>query len=188
VIQHRNGSKDGMDQEFRLNEALQLHKTLMALDNHLFEQLLDPSQDGPGPSALSAVDVALCTSARCILYHMYACNDPDVLDERREEETVLQATCIEGMKQSLGLRLPALARHVLHQSVEFPERLSFLVVQCIYDAASECQWLIREGEVAVEGIATTLELLVETLNALSQRWGVASTYYPTPDTSYKSFN
>lgn len=108
---------------------------------------------------------------------MYACNPIDISGERLGEETVLQGACIEGMKQTIAIRLPAIARHVLRQGVECPERLNPLVIQCIYDAASECQWLLREGEV-VEGVADTLELLVEALNALSQRWGVAGQYNP----------
>ncbi|KAH8881068.1 hypothetical protein GQ53DRAFT_848507 [Thozetella sp. PMI_491] len=172
VIHHRDSQRDGPNREFALHEALQLHTTLIALDKHL-SQPMDEPQDGV---PVSTVDVALCTSARYILYHLYACIESEVMEERRGEESVLQAICIDGVKQTINTRLPALARHVLQQGAEHPERSNPLVIQCLYDSASECQWLLKEGDEAVEGTSTTLKLLVDALKLLAERWGVAEKY------------
>ncbi|RDW59266.1 hypothetical protein BP5796_12190 [Coleophoma crateriformis] len=174
LIHHRNGQKDSLNRKFRLDEAHQLNNTLMALDTHL-SRAMDVPQDGV---PVSTVDVALCTSARFVLYHMYACNEPDVLDERREEESRLQAICIEGLKQAIATRLPSLAWHVMQQGAAFPERSNPLVIQCLYDSAAECQWLLEEGETTIDGTTTTLKLLVEALTFLARRWSVAGNCIP----------
>ncbi len=131
---------------------------------------MDQPQDG---IAVSTVDVALCTWARFVLYNMYACNEPDVMEERRAEENVLQAACIDGLRHTIGTRLPLLAQHVLQQGAEYPERSNRLVIRCFYDGAAKCQWILREGDLAVEGVSTTLKLLMVALKLLAQRWGVA---------------
>jgi hypothetical protein len=103
---------------------------------------------------------------------MYACNQPDVLSERLAEESAMQTASIDGIKQIIATRGAVLARRLLRQGAENLDRSSPLVIHCLYDAATECQWFVREGDV-VEGAASTLQLLVEALTLLAQRWGVA---------------
>ncbi|KAK7408030.1 hypothetical protein QQX98_009803 [Neonectria punicea] len=165
VINHRNCRKDALTRDFILDEALQLSATLTALDSYLSQ----PVDDG---AAASTVDMALCTAARMALYHMYACNQPDVQAPRLAEESAMQTESIVGINQIVGLRGAALARCVLQQGAESLARSNPLVIQCLYDAATECEWFIREGDV-VEGARETLQLLMEALRLLAQRWGVA---------------
>jgi hypothetical protein len=106
---------------------------------------------------------------------MYACNEPDAMDQRREEESVLQEICIEGVKKSVTEYIPSLAWHVLQQATEHPERMNPLVIQCLYDVASECQWLLQEGSMAIEGADITLKQVVETLRVLGKRWNASGT-------------
>ncbi|KAF7545204.1 hypothetical protein G7Z17_g9349 [Cylindrodendrum hubeiense] len=178
VINHKNYRKDSQNWEFILDEALQLNTTLSALDSYV-SQPMEARQEN---ETVATVDVALCISARLALYHMYACNEPDVLAPRRAEETQMQAECIVGIKQIIATRSPALARCVIQQGAENLDRSSPLVIQSLYDAATECQWFLREGDV-VEGAGTTLRLLMGALNLLAQRWGLAGKYNPDVDFS-----
>jgi hypothetical protein len=63
-----------------------------------------------------------------------------------------------------------------------------LAAQVIYDAASETQWLIGEGEALFEGIDVVYNELVEALGILAQRWQVAGRFQsPRPLLSSLSF-
>lgn len=168
VINHRNYRKDSQNWELILDEAIQLNATLTALDSYVSQ----PMEAQPDDETTSAIDVALCTCARLVLYQMYACNEPDVLAPRRAEETEMQADSIAGIKQIMSTRSPALARCVLRQGAENLDKSNPLVIQCLYDAATECQWFLREGDV-VEGTETTLQLVTGALNLLAQRWALA---------------
>ncbi|KAH7156585.1 hypothetical protein EDB81DRAFT_395582 [Dactylonectria macrodidyma] len=168
VINHRNYRKDSENWGLILDEAIQLNTTLTALDSYVSQ----PMEALQSDEWVSTIDVALCTCARLALYHLYACNEPDVSAPRRAEESIMQAASIAGIKQIISTRSPALAQCVLRQGAENLDRSSPLVVQCLYDAATECQWFLKEGDV-VEGAATTLRLLMGALNLLAQRWGLA---------------
>lgn len=178
VINHRNYRKDSQNWEFILDEALQLNATLTALDSYVSQSMEAQPDDG----ATSAIDVALCTCARLVLYGMYACNEPDVLAPRRAEETEMQADSIAGIKQIMSTRSPALARCVLRQGTENLDTSNPLVIQCLYDTATECQWFLREGDV-VEGTETTLQLVIGALNLLAQRWALAGKFHSAVDLS-----
>ena len=153
-----------------LDEALQLIMTLNALDEHVSRPMGEPRYGDP---TASTVEVALCTVARLTLYHMYSCNNPDILSERLAEEGAIQVSCLDGLKQIINTRAAVLASCVIQQGTENINRSSPLVVQCLYDVATECQWFIREGDV-VEGAGRTMKLLIEALTLLAQRWGIAS--------------
>lgn len=168
MISHRNPRKDILARQFILDEALQLNTTLNALNQHLSL----PGNDLQEGDAPTTVDLALCISARLALYHMYACNLPDPSAERLAEESMMQTECIEGIKDIISSGAAILAQNVLQQGAENLDRSSPLVLQSLYDVATECQWFIREGAV-VEGAENTLQLLIEALTLLRQRWSVA---------------
>ncbi|KAF2802284.1 uncharacterized protein BDZ99DRAFT_483019 [Mytilinidion resinicola] len=170
VLNHRDCRKDTLSREHVLNEALQLNVTLTALDKHLAH----PMDEQHPVEGIKTADVALCTSARMTLYHMYACNIPDVLSERRVEEAAMQTASIEGLKHIIATRAPLLARFVLRQGAEL-HKASPLVIHCLYDAASECQWFVREGGVIPEAKGT-LRVLIEALTLMAKRWCVAGKY------------
>jgi hypothetical protein len=122
-----------------------------------------------GAEDVAPVDAALSLSARWMLYHMYACNSPGEAGPRLADETTLQAECVAGLRESVATKLPALAQRVIRIGAE---RSSPLVLHSLYDAASECKWLLMEGE-AVEGADVALTLLQEALEVVAKRWGVA---------------
>ncbi|KAF4854063.1 Transcription factor BOA15 [Colletotrichum siamense] len=163
VLAHRNSRKDSVIQKETLDQALQLEATLGALDSHL-------SQATDGESAI--VDLALCTVARLTLYHGYACIQPGARGERLPEESDMQNASIRGLKQIISTRGPMIATFVIQQAAIDINSLSPLVIQVLYDIATECQWFVREGDVA-DGADTTLQLAMEALILLSQRWTVA---------------
>ena len=150
VLNHRNTPKTVANKQILLNEALQLDATLTALDTHLARAMDEGLQ-----SDLTTVDLALCTSARITLYQIYACNLPDAVLERLEEESHLQAVSIKGVTQILGVRSRAIASRVLAECAADLDATSPLVLKCLYETASECQWLIREGDM-VEGVEERL--------------------------------
>ncbi|KAH6900634.1 hypothetical protein B0T10DRAFT_600897 [Thelonectria olida] len=164
VISHRDYPKDSRPRKAILDEALQLDATLTALDNYL-------SQAAGSGEAATPLDVALCVCARLALYHMYACNIHDPSEERLTEESTMQSACIVGLQQIMGPRGAALARCVLTHGVD---RSSPLIAQSLYDIATECQWFLREGDMAAEGAAETMQLLMEALSLLAQRWEIGS--------------
>lgn len=166
VLAHRNSRKDSVIQKETLDQALQLEATLGALDSHL-------SQSTDGGSAI--VDLALCTVARLTLYHGYACIQPGARGERLPEESDMQNASIRGLKQIISARGPMIATFVIQQAAIDVNSLSPLVIQVLYDIATECQWFVREGDVA-DGADTTLQLAMEALILLSERWTVAGAY------------
>ncbi|KAF2798554.1 hypothetical protein K505DRAFT_357400 [Melanomma pulvis-pyrius CBS 109.77] len=172
VVNHRNRRKDEMAREFILEEALQLSATLTALDKHLSR----PMDELHADETITLVDVALCTSARLALYNMYACNQANVQNvhpERLPKESTIQIASIAGIKQVISTRGAAIAWHVLRQGTTSLDGSSPIVIHCLYDAATECAWFVREGDI-VEGAASTLQLLVQALTLLAGRWAVAS--------------
>ncbi|KAL0939844.1 fungal specific transcription factor [Colletotrichum truncatum] len=164
VLSHRSSRKGSLVSKDILNEALQLEATLSALDMHLSQSF---------HAAATAVDVALCTVARLTLYHGYACIQPAAVGERLPEESEMQNVSIRGLKQIISVCGPMLASVVIQQAAQNFNSLSPLVIQVLYDIATECQWFVREGDV-VEGADTTLQLVTEALGLISQRWRVAA--------------
>lgn len=171
VVSHRNCRKEEVDHEFVLDEALQLSATLTALDKHLSGPMDEQHVD----RTVSIVDVALCTSARLMLYNMYACNHFDGITERLAKESTIQTECIAGLKQIIATRGAVIAWHVIQQGTKDPSTVSPLIIHSLYSVATECQWFIREDY--TEGAASSLVLLIKALTLLAQRWRVAGQYF-----------
>ncbi|KAI9152101.1 Transcription factor BOA15 [Paramyrothecium foliicola] len=172
VLQHRTAMRGTSDRAFVLVQAMQLATTLAALDQHLGWRMDDA--EAPTSNEITTVDVAICTCARLALYHIYACNLPDATGERFSEESALQQASIDGIQQIINVRGAALARCVIEQCSANPERSSPLVVQALYDAATECLWFEREGGDVMDAATSTLQLLMQALALLAERWSVAS--------------
>lgn len=167
VLNHRNTAQTATNKQALLTEALQLNATLTALDKHLARGMDDGQQ-----SDLTTVDLALCTSVRITLYQMYGCNQPGAVSERLEDESHLQSASIEGITQIIAVRSREIASYVLAESATNLAATSPLVLKCLYETASECQWLMREGSI-IEGVEETSRLAVEALTVLGKRWAVA---------------
>lgn len=151
VLHHRNTSC--IDTRLRLLEALQLHRTLVSLDRHLAEN--------PG----HVLARALCYSARLVLYGFYGCNEHfEVSEERVSEETEMQSASLAGLRE-VSHSVYGLASAQLGV-----ETVSPLLCHCLYLAASELAWFLREG---VSGEVACLGVVVGLLRRVGERWGVA---------------
>lgn len=166
VLKHRDSCDP--DHTARLDEALQLHSALTALDVHLVQTnaVADP--------VTCSVDLALCCSARLALYNLYACNEPSGgAQERVAGESEMQTVALEGIRNIAAVQVPDLARGLLRSGdgEEGAEVGGPLVAQCLYHAATECQWFVREG--MWPEMETSLQLATEALALMAGRWGVA---------------
>ncbi|GKT59957.1 fungal specific transcription factor [Colletotrichum tofieldiae] len=103
---------------------------------------------------------------------MYACTQSDATSEGLPAEIEMQAASIKGLKQIVSTRGTDLALCAFRQGMKDVNRLSPLLVQCLYDIATDCQGFKRKGD-AIEGMEKTMTLVTGTLALLSLRWGVA---------------
>ncbi|KAH8886426.1 hypothetical protein GQ53DRAFT_694802 [Thozetella sp. PMI_491] len=169
VIKHRDEAH--RNRCAQLEEAIQLHTTLLTLDTRLLQDtgIADAAAQDTG----DFIDLALCCLARLSLYNMYACNET-VSEERVPQESEMQAFSLAGIKSIGAERVPVIARKVLQEGEYGLSTTSPLILQCLYHAATECQWFVREE--AGNDMSEALQLILDSLMLLTKRWKVASTY------------
>jgi hypothetical protein len=175
VQHHRSTRRTSPDRETTLTDALQLHSTLVALDNHLAQQL-DAAFTALSPAGWcgGADDLAVCCSARMMLYDMYGCNDPHAGAlpwDRIGLETEMQAASLGGLKQVVGQRVAQMARAVLALDEVAMDGISPLIIECLYTGACECKWFVKES--AAENMAAILQDLTNALGLIGKRWQIA---------------
>ncbi|KAI1492885.1 hypothetical protein F5X96DRAFT_690015 [Biscogniauxia mediterranea] len=184
VLSHRNKALagGGLAPRFRMSEARQLHAILVSLSTHL----------NCGGEVLGAegtwVSFAMCSSARLILYNMYACNERYSAEhERSTEEAEMQKLALGGIievaratgqfaRQILDLTRAAVVgggygEDSSHRSGVIP---SPFVAHLLYSAATECEWFILEQQDS--DAAVSLREIVELLRVMAGRWQVAGIY------------
>ena len=162
VLRHQNDHE--MENSFRFSEAFQLYKTLVALDTLLQK----PTISFQGP-VYSDDALALCCSARFLLYDMYACNEDHDGDPIGLEEE-LQRASLEGIKETTE-RVYELSKRIKLSMLEKALPAGPLVIHCLYYAASECAWFFREDHVLRMQMA--FQDIVDVLRLLQRRWQVA---------------
>ena len=176
VIKHRDCKYSFEDRQSRLLEANQLHCTLLALSSHLRGKCYHASDD---TDSSFIVPWAFCSSARFILYELYACNEfhPKVTDIGIAEEVAMQQTSLDGINTVLE-DVSHVSEHVLNVPTlygdEAVSRLSPLLCHCIYLAVSECNWLCQEEK--SEHRVAQLDILSKSLQVLARVWNVTSMY------------
>jgi hypothetical protein len=164
-LRHRDDVHNRANRSICLSEALQLHKTLVALDSSLSQEF--PT---PGPDGFSLEASTLCCSARLILYNLYGCNEPDDIHSdqvRQAEETEMQQVAIQGIKNVIFVRMPCIS-NVIAMSTDL---LSPLTCYSFYHTASEYAWFVRENP-AIE-TANLLKTFIEFLRTMAKRWKIA---------------
>ncbi|KAI5923989.1 hypothetical protein F4810DRAFT_157172 [Camillea tinctor] len=185
VLRHRDEARlgGGLAPRFRMAEARQLHGILVALGTHL-------GGDGEGVLADQGtwVALAMCWSARLILYNMYACNERYSADhERSTEEAEMQKLTLGGIIE-VAQATGRFARQVLdlmddaNAYDEHTEGSSYyggiipspLVANTLYAAATECEWFILEQQDS--DAAVSLREIVQLLQVTAERWQVAGIY------------
>lgn len=165
----------GMDVAERLLEALRFHEAFVALDAGL--QDLPTGFDGPvsfmaEEAGLPAL--AICCSARFLLYGQYGCNEADKVatSERITLEAEAQSISIRDKEVMASTTVPKIARGVVEQKVSTGAAplVSFLVAHCLYHAAKECAWFIKEYH--EERVYVALREVVGGLRAVGEDWRV----------------
>lgn len=157
-----------MDVTERLLEALQLHEGFILLDIHLQEHFPDT------PEAISPA-LAICCSARFLLYGRYGCNEADRTAgaERIALETEAQTIALRDIEVMASVTVPGIARSIIAdgKAAARPGLCGNpLVAPCLYDAATECAWFIRENH--EEKMAVALRGIVHALRELQNDWRV----------------
>lgn len=157
MLGHRDDpAKATTDPHFRLSEAHQLHQTLLALSTYLNHKAQDRSM---------LVAIALCYSARLVLYDIYACNNQfSALGIRMSEEEDMQKASIRGYRDVTREMFNLLDDG--DGLVESP-----FICHCLYQASAVFAWFIREkGD--VEEVAG-LRAVVGRLRGVERTWRVA---------------
>ena len=183
VIGHRNLSKAGdPDTTFQLNEALQLHRTLVALKGRItVGESLGNQNLSEAESSIEAL--ALVCSARFILYNIYGCSEPDVRlnSNQLQLATEMQRLSIEGVVDLATNWVPKIAKLVTDifnsssGSKLAGKTISPTLIHCLYHAATEHAWFIREG--CGPDMTSRLKVCVSALEQLQTSWAVSSKIY-----------
>ena len=118
--------------------------------------------------------IAICCSARFLLYELYACNEHfEGIPTGREAQ--VQTVALQGIEQCVGTMFQ-LALRV--QQGTTTQQHGIFVTHALYWAASECRWYINEGK---REALVILDALVTALKMLNNRWRRAGRYQNAPE-------
>ncbi|KAF5588031.1 Zn(II)Cys6 transcriptional activator [Fusarium subglutinans] len=151
-------------------EALQLHIVLTALDQGIMSNDCDiTTAHGSLHSALS-----LCSLARLLLYNEYACNEPSfsTTRERLAAEVEMQQIALASIQHIVSKTIPQMARQIVSASQQQSKgpRYSPVLASCLYHAATECAWFVKENNDA--DMVAGLEAITQALQVLKSEWAV----------------
>lgn len=167
--------REESDLAYQYQEALQLHRTVQSLS----QILTDESDEFCGSSVNIYTQTSLftaqafCYSALLNLYDMYSCIDittPASIGMPGQVE--LQQTAITGLKD-LSVVVHQFAKRI-KEVVHFEGllRVSPFVIECLYQAAANHAWYVRETE--NQEFRRMMVDVKEVLQILGQKWGAAS--------------
>ena len=133
VLRHLDDSSLPLD--YRFTEALQLSRTTRALADVLAD---DPPEIDAETRPSLCTSIAITYSGLLTLYDSYSCSEK-ANKPGTEEQLVMQKQGIEGLTEISG-RVLELARGV-REIVKHGglDRLSPMVIDCIYQAAANCK-------------------------------------------------
>ncbi|KAJ6441326.1 fungal specific transcription factor [Purpureocillium lavendulum] len=171
-----------------LEEAMYLHKALLALDASLnlpgmlsthsypWTDGASPFQDG-GDGTQCAM--ALCCSARILLYSEYGCNEPEARTTTRERvamETEAQRVAYREIEKMAAMTIPKMAKLTVQASngAAAKPSTSPLLAHCMYHGATECAWFIKENH--ERNMYAALRQIVRGLKAVQSEWRVGGEY------------
>lgn len=158
---HRHRSDRQSEPSFRLNEAMQLNRTLIALDS--MTQAPSSREGAEYPDCA----IAICCSARFLLYERYACMENDYEGFPTGQEAEVQKQSLFGIEQCVE-RMYQLALRLLGREKSSDLHTgSILVIHALYWACSECRWYVKEGKLGALGL---IETMVDALRILNRRW------------------
>ncbi|KAK4541915.1 hypothetical protein LTR36_007279 [Oleoguttula mirabilis] len=168
VIRHLNDTNLPLDYKFE--EALQLNRTIRALAGLLPKEA---EEDDPTLRPTLCTSMAICYSALLILHDHYSCTERSV-PNGPEAQLVLQKECIDGLAE-----ISATAMNLARRIRGFIDRaglgrVSPFTIDCIYQAAANYAWYVRESSDPACG--ERLAELKEVLSLCDRRWRVAGQY------------
>jgi hypothetical protein len=109
-----------------------------------------------------------------VLYNQYACNEPGqaLPTERLAEEVEMQQISLSGIRELATKTIPLMARKMISDNQQQSAALSNspVLAGCLYHAATECAWFIKEND-EVE-MVDGLESIVQALRVLRPEWSV----------------
>lgn len=168
VIRHLNDTHLPIDYKF--DEALQLNRTIRALASLLPNEAED---DDPTVRPTLCTSMAICYSALLTLYDAYSCTERTI-PNGPESQLVIQKESIDGIAD-----ISATVMHLARRIRSFIDRaglsrLSPLTIDCLYQAAANYAWYVRESSdpACGERLAELKELLI----ICDRRWRVAGQY------------
>lgn len=187
VLAHVGRRKNdvGQDATEVLVEAIQLHTALQALDASLIftemptkDSYLSPETPMPargGEDGHHQCAMALCCSARFLLYSEYGCSDFNARTpscERVALESEAQGIAIREIEHLAAITVPRLARAVVQTSAAVVTRQTInpLLGHCMYYAATECACFIKESH--IRDMHAALTHIVQGLKAVQSEWEV----------------
>ncbi|KAI5460552.1 hypothetical protein BGZ63DRAFT_509973 [Mariannaea sp. PMI_226] len=186
VLRHVN-DRDAND-EFRYQEASQLHRTLQALCTTIAtesESMFEKSSDTMAKLPLFTAN-ALCYSALLCLYELYCCAEgadpsqyshPAFIEMQRLGIAGVKETSYNVYRFSQNIKSVAELGGML--------KMSPLVCDCLYQAAANYAWLA--GETSSEDDISKLATIKNVLGMLGKRWKLAGEYKNMIDHYEQSF-
>lgn len=167
--------REESDLAYQYQEALQIHRTVQALSHILSKESDELCGSSVGICSQTSLFTAqaFCYSALLNLYDMYSCIDittPASIGMPGQVE--LQQTAITGLKE-LSVVVYNFAKRI-KEVVHFEGLLqvSPFVIECLYQAAANHAWYVRETE--NEDFRRMLMDVKEVLQILGENWGAAS--------------
>ncbi|KAH7244553.1 uncharacterized protein BKA55DRAFT_86070 [Fusarium redolens] len=174
VLRHIQSRKKDTDPVELTAEALQLHIVLTTLEQGIMSNDCDiMTTHGSLHSALS-----LCSLARLLLYNEYACNEPSfsTARERLAAEVEMQQISLASIQDIVSKTIPQMARQIVSASQQqsMGPRHSPILAGCLYHAATECAWFVKENNDAE--MVAGLEAITQALEVLKSEWAVCDEY------------
>ena len=168
VLAHVDPARQaGADVTERLSEALRYHEAFTVLDASLHEShgTLDDMALSPGKPDFTAL--AICCSARSLLYSQYGCNEPDgsAGAERIALETEAQSISHRDTHMMASTTIPMIARVTADAETHSP-----FIAHCMYYAAIQCTWFIKEDHDPT--MYEALSKILNGLEAIRRNWRV----------------
>jgi hypothetical protein len=173
ILSHINESHT--DPEFHYQQAIRIHHTISAFNSAISSQVrgsADNTFDSVLPVSLFT-GMAICYSAQLTLYDTYTCAEADNkggvgILEQLEMQNIALVTIKE-----VSAAVHGFANRIVNAAdSEGLSRLSPLASQCLYQAARNYSWYIRETG-SVEFNQALLDI-TSALRILGGKWGVAS--------------
>ncbi|KAI9704054.1 MAG: hypothetical protein M1820_005676 [Bogoriella megaspora] len=168
VLHHINDVE--MELDFRFEQANQLNRTVRALATLIPDEACEENIAN-GPTLCSCM--AICYSALLILYETYSCTE-NKIPRKTAAHLEIQDSAVNGIKEISGEVLKLCRRFRTFIDAYGLARVSPLVADCMYQAAANYAWYVRES--AGQEYLAKLQEIKSMFETLEPQWKVAGEY------------